>query len=158
MRRFPDKAFMPVAIDVRNKKVLLIGGGRIAMHKIESLKKYARNIHVVALEVSSQIKNAKGISFIEKEYEPSDLKGAFIVYACTNIRELNQRVMNDAHEQNIMVNVVDSPADCDFVSPAIYRHCNVSIAVSSNGEDVMKSIAIRNKIKTIAENDKSFFI
>ncbi len=149
-----DKSFMPVAINVRGRKVLLIGGGRIAWHKIQSLQQYADNIQVVATEVSEQIK-AAGISYTEKPYEPSDLAGAIFVYACTNLRELNEKVLNDAHELGILVNVVDNPSRCDFVSPAIYRKSYMSVAVSSNAQDVYESIDLRNRIKNFLENGLS---
>lgn len=147
-----DKSFMPVAIDVRGKKVLLVGGGRIAWHKITSLQQYADNIQVVATEVTEQIK-AAGISYREKPYDPSDLHGSTLVYACTNIRELNEQVLNDAHQLGILVNVVDNPSRCDFVSPAIYRRSYISIAVTSNAQDVYESINYRNRIKEFLEND-----
>ncbi|NJK98233.1 MAG: bifunctional precorrin-2 dehydrogenase/sirohydrochlorin ferrochelatase [Bacteroidales bacterium] len=139
---------MPLAIDVKGKKVLLIGGGRIAWHKIESLSQYADNIQVIATEVSDQIKEA-GIPFTEKAYDPSDLPGSTLVYACTNIPELNHRVLNDAHQLGILVNVVDNPALCDFVSPAIYRKSYISVAVSSNAQDVYEAIRYRNRIKEL---------
>jgi precorrin-2 dehydrogenase / sirohydrochlorin ferrochelatase len=147
-----DKTFMPLSINVKGKKILLVGGGRIAWHKIESLQKYADNIQVVAKEVSDQIKEA-GISFTEKEYEASDLPGSTLIYACTNISELNHQILNDAHNLGILVNVVDNPGLCDFVSPAIYRKDYISVAVSSNAQDVYESIKYRNRIKDFLEND-----
>ncbi len=145
---------MPIAIDVKGKKILLIGGGRIAWHKIESLQQYADNIQVVALEVSEKIK-ASGILYQEKSYDPSDLEGATLVYACTNISQLNQQVLEDGHQLNLLVNVVDSPAHCDFVSPAIYRRNYISVAVTSNAQDVYEAIAIRNRIKEMLNHDHS---
>ena len=87
-RRFPGKEFMPVAIDVGNKKIVLIGGGRIALQKVEVLMHYTGRLHVIAPEICEAIKE-KGISYTEKEYETSDISDAFIVYACTNISGLN---------------------------------------------------------------------
>lgn len=149
-----DKSFMPLAIDVRGKKILLIGGGRIAWHKILSLQQYADNIQVIAPEVSQQIKEA-GIRYIEKAYDPSDLTGATLVYACTNIGSLNESVLNDAHKMGILVNVVDNPSRCDFVSPAIYRKDYMSVAVTSNAQNVYESIELRNRIKYFLENDNA---
>jgi siroheme synthase-like protein len=149
-----DKTFMPLAIDVKGKKILLIGGGRIAYHKILSLQQYADNIQVVALEVSEKIK-AAGITYQEKPYDPADLYGSTLVYACTNIPELNEKVLTDAHELGILVNVVDNPSLCDFVSPAIYRRKYLSVAVTSNAQDVYESIELRNRIKSFLENDLS---
>lgn len=145
---------MPIAIDVKGKKVLLVGGGRIAFHKIQSLRQYADNIQVVALDVIDTIKN-EGIQYLEKAYEPSDLVGSTLVYACTNNRELNEQVLKDAHRLGILVNVVDNPSHCDFVSPAIYRKDYLSVAVTSNAQDVYQSIELRNRIKLFLENDHS---
>lgn len=149
-----SKSFMPLAVDVKGKKVLLIGGGRIAWHKIVSLQQYADNIQVIATEVSEQIK-AAGITFTEKSYELSDLKGSTLVYACTNIKELNEQILNDGHSLGLLVNVVDNPSRCDFVSPAIYRKNYMSVAVTSNAQDVYESIELRNRIKNFLENDLS---
>jgi len=151
-RRFPGKEFMPIAIDVGKKKIVLIGGGRIALQKVEVLMRYTNNLHIVAPEVCRSIK-VKGVSYIEKKYELSDLDDAFIVYACTNISDLNRTVAEDCRDRNILINVVDNPAMCDFVTPAIYKKDYVSIAVTSNAQSVLKSIEVRNKIKNFLEND-----
>lgn len=149
-----EKTFMPIAIDVKEKKILLVGGGRIAYHKILSLLQYTDNIHIVALEVSKQIKST-GIAFQEKAYDAHDLIDSILVYACTNIGELNLQVLNDAHKRGILVNVVDNPEKCDFVSPAIYKKDYLSVAVTSNAQDVYESIQLRNHIKSLLENDYS---
>lgn len=149
--------FLPVSINITDKNILIIGGGRIAGHKIGFLEQFTRNITVVAPEISDLIRT-RGYSFKEKTYEKSDLDGAFLVYACTNIRELNLRVKTDSESLGILVNVVDNPRLCDFISPAIYSKDHITVAVGSNGQDVRKSIAIRNKIKEFLENDRTIFI
>jgi precorrin-2 dehydrogenase / sirohydrochlorin ferrochelatase len=150
------KQFMPIAIDVANKKILLIGGGKVALHKIESLKNYASNIVIIAKKVDEKIKET-GYTYIEKEYEVSDLEGSVLIYACTNIRELNQQIKNDAHQLGKLINVVDKPDECDFVSPAIYQNKNISVAVSSNGKNVYKSIEVRNLIRDFLDNQPLLF-
>lgn len=148
---------MPIAINIRNKKILLIGGGHVALHKIASLQQYQAELYVQAIQICEEIKNQQ-ISCIEKTYERNDLNGAFIVYACTNIKSLNEQIYSDCQELGILVNIVDNPLLCDFVSPAIYKKDYLSVAVSSNARDVYKSIEVRNKIKTILENDHTFQI
>jgi siroheme synthase-like protein len=154
IRTHIDKDFMPVAINIRNRKILLVGGGKVALHKIPSLRQYHADIQVIAIKVCQEIRDL-GISFREKAYDREDLGSAFLVYACTNIMPLNEKIYNDCQERGILVNVVDNPILCDFVSPAIYKKDYLSIAVSSNARDVYKSIEIRNKIKLILENDHS---
>jgi precorrin-2 dehydrogenase/sirohydrochlorin ferrochelatase len=157
IRTFINKDFMPIAINIRNKKILLIGGGQVALHKMASLQQYLAELHVLAIHVCEEIKK-QPVWYCEKAYERNDLGGAFLVYACTNIKSLNELIYNDCQELGILVNVVDNPLLCDFVSPAIYKKDYLSVAVSSNARDVYKSIEVRNKIKTILENDHSFQI
>jgi siroheme synthase-like protein len=112
---------------------------------------------VLAINVCDEIKK-QAVWYTEKTYERNDLAGAFLVYACTNIKLLNERIYGDCQELGILVNVVDNPLLCDFVSPAIYKNDYLSVAVTSNARDVYKSIEVRNKIKSILENDHSFQI
>jgi len=138
--------FMPIAIDVSGKKILLVGGGKFAQHKIILLKRFTNNIIIVGSNISEEIKNS-GLPYNEENYNKKHLEGIYIVYACTNDRELNRRIRDDAHEQGVIVNVADDPDLCDFVSPAIYLEDNMAVAVSSNGKDVHRSILWRDKIK-----------
>lgn len=149
---FRGATFLPISLNITDKKILIIGGGRIASHKIGFLEQFTRNITLVALEVIDSIK-AKGYEYKEKAYEKFDLEGAFLVYACTNIVELNQQVKADAESLGILANVVDNPKLCDFVSPAIYKHNHITVAVGSNAQEVYRSIAVRNKIKEWLEED-----
>lgn len=148
---------MPIAINIRNKRILLIGGGKVALHKIESLKQYEAELHVLAINVCEEIKK-QSVWYTEKAYERNDLTGAYLVYACTNIKSLNEQIYGDCQGLDILVNVVDNPLLCDFVSPAIYKKDYLSVAVSSNARDVYKSIEVRDKIKTILEDDITFQI
>jgi len=148
--------YLPISINITDKKILLVGGGRIASNKIKFLEQFSHSICVVALDVCEYIK-AKGISYVEKPYEKSDLTGAFLVYVCTNISELNRRIKADAESLGILTNVVDNPGICDFISPAIYKYDNYTVAVSSNAQNVKKAIAIRDKIKEILEHDPAIF-
>jgi precorrin-2 dehydrogenase/sirohydrochlorin ferrochelatase len=145
-KRFPDKEFMPIALDVGTQKIVLIGGGKIALQKVEVLSVYAHNLFVVAREICDEIKE-KGVPYIEKSYESSDVDDAFVVYACTDIRTLNKQIWEDCKQRKILINVVDDPALCDFVTPAIHRRGYVSIAVTSNAQSVMESIKVRNEIQ-----------
>ena len=148
--------FLPISLNVTDKKMLIVGGGRIAGHKIGFLEQFTKNISIVALEVLDSIK-AKGYPYQEKAYEKSDLEGAFLVYACTNMIELNQKVKADAESLGILTNVVDNPKMCDFVSPAIYKHDHMTVAVGSNAQEVYRSIAVRNRIKEILEKEPTLF-
>jgi precorrin-2 dehydrogenase/sirohydrochlorin ferrochelatase len=79
------------------------------------------------------------------------LENASLVYACTNDPDINQQIRIDARLRHILVNVADNPVSGDFISPALCRHKELTVAVSSNGLDVNKAIYWRNRIKTLLE-------
>lgn len=142
------KVFLPLNIRIDDKNILFVGGGNIAMHKIQTVELYTRNITVIAPEIHDELKD-RGFELVCKEYEETDLDGFFLVYAATDSYEVNRRVKNDAAARGIMVNVVDNRELSDFISPAIFKQEEMTVAVSSNGQNVKKAVALRNRIREI---------
>jgi len=140
--------FLPVSLKITDKKILIIGGGKVALQKTRSLKKFTSHITIVAAKICKQLKNM-GFTYTEKEYSSADLAGIYLVYACTNNNSINENIMHDAHHRGLLVNVVDNPTLCDFICPAIYKNGNMTVAVSSNGKNISKSIYWRNNIKEL---------
>jgi precorrin-2 dehydrogenase/sirohydrochlorin ferrochelatase len=140
------KVFLPLNIRIDDKKILFIGGGNIALHKIQTVERYTRNITIVATEIHDAL-NGKGFEIVCKKYEETDLDGFFLVYAATDSFEVNSKVKADAAARGIMVNVVDNRELSDFISPAVIKENEMTIAVSSNGQDVKKAVAWRNRIR-----------
>ncbi len=146
------KVFLPISVRVDNKNILFVGGGKIALHKIQTIEQYTRNITIVSPEIIDELKG-KGFTEIYKTYEPSDLDGAFLVYASTNIEEVNRQVRDDAEARGIIVNVVDNRELSDFISPAIIKKGEMTVAVSSNGQNVKKSVAWRNWLREMIDQE-----
>jgi siroheme synthase-like protein len=142
-----NMTFLPISLNITGKDILIVGGGNVAYQKIKLLLPFTSRISVVAREICDDIINLNLKKLTWKDYDPSDLDGFFLVYAATNILELNKQVFEAAHARNILVNVVDNVPYCDFVSPAIYKAGPMTVAVGSNAENVKASIELRNKIK-----------
>lgn len=153
MRR-EDLQFLPISINVTNKKILLVGGGKVATHKGVIMARIVQEqVTVVAPEFTDEIK-ALPFNFITKEYDKTDLEGFFLVYVCTGNHELNAQIKADAEELNILTSVCDSPFLCDFVSPAIHNEGHVTISVGTNGRDAYQAVAIRNQISTLVQDGR----
>jgi precorrin-2 dehydrogenase / sirohydrochlorin ferrochelatase len=146
------KSFMPLCIDVSQARIVIIGGGKVALQKLRHITAYASNISVYAKEILPEIK-AQSLNCMETAYDPAVLYGARLVYACTNDPELNRRICNDGGRAGALINVADDPENCDFVSPAIFRHEDMSVAISSNGRHVKKSMQWRNAIQKFILNN-----
>lgn len=146
MQSEKKKKYLPVSIDITNEKILIIGAGESAFNKAKILKRFDANIEFIALEICENIKNS-GWHFTQKPYEPTDLKGYLMVYSCSNNPVLDQQIVNDAKARKVLVNIHDKPALCQYISPAVYQYKNMTVAVASNGEDVFKSIKLRNHLR-----------
>ncbi len=149
------RVFLPVNIRIDNRKILFVGGGNIAMHKIRTVERYTRNITIVAPEIHDELQG-KGFDLVSKEYEESDLDGFFLVFASTNNMEVNRRIKEDAETRGIMVNVVDNRELSDFISPAVFKQGEMTVAVSSNGMNVKKSVAWRNRIREMFQEEREW--
>lgn len=146
-----DLQFLPISINVTGKKILLIGGGKVATHKGNIMTRFVQNVTVISPDFTDEIKKLPFV-FIEKEYEKTDLEDFFLVYVCTGNHELNTQIKLDAEELGILTSVCDAPLLCDFVSPAIYEEDHITISVSSNAQNANQSVDIRNQIKELIQN------
>ena len=144
---------MPVSIDISGQKILLIGGDQSAFKKLKLLQRFNAKIEVLAIDVCNEIKES-GVRYFESEYSKEKLKGYFMLYSCTNNYKLDKQILADGKEAGVLVNIHDKPELCQFVSPAIYIKGRMTVAVSSNGEDVYESIRLRNKIQDFLTAEK----
>lgn len=151
------KNFLPISIDISNQKILIIGGGESAYNKLKILQRFDAQVEILAIKVCEKIKQS-GVKYVEMGYEKKMLKGYLMLYSYTNNPELDKQILADGKEMGVLVNIHDNPELCQFVSPAIYKNGNITVAVGSNAENVYESIRIRNSIqeflsKKILKND-----
>jgi siroheme synthase-like protein len=150
MHKDTDCTFLPVALNITGKRIVIIGGGRVGLHKATILSRYTRQATVISPTFRAEF-DSLPFTRVQKTYAPEDLQGAFLVYVCTEDEILNRRIKADAEALGILVSVCDNPSLCDFISPAIYRDDNICIAVTSNAREVRRSIRIRDRIKAWIE-------
>lgn len=140
------KNFLPVSINIAGEKILIVGGGDDALKKLRILQRFDAQVEVLAESVCDEIKQS-GVKYTEEAYDKKYLIGYLMLYSCLDDDAQDQQIVKDCHEAGVLVNIHDKPALCQFVSPAIYSHGKITVAVGSNGEDVHESIRIRNLIK-----------
>jgi len=148
------KNYLPISIDISDQKILIIGGGQSALKKIKILQRFDAQLEVVAENICDEILSM-GITCHQKRYEKSDLKGFLMLYSCANNEALDKQIVKDGKEAGVLVNIHDQPEFCQFVSPAIYKIENITVAVSSNAQDVYESIRIRDLVQKYLENLKN---
>ena len=106
--------FFPVFLNIENKKCLVIGGGKVALRKINKLLKYKARITVISKNIIEEIKllEGKNLEIIEKEFEENNnleyLKKFFLIVAATNDKKLNDNTAKICIKENILINNVSS--------------------------------------------------
>jgi len=147
--------FFPVSIDLNNKNVLVIGAGKIALRKIETLLNYNCNINVITKEILEEKfleleKDNKIKIFKNQEFEEKFLENIFLVITATDNEILNKEISQLCMSKNILVNNVTSKDDMNVRFMSIYEKDDIQIAISANGNP-KKAVEIKNKIKDIFE-------
>lgn len=155
------KKYLPIMIDVQNKKCLVVGGGKVALRKVTTLLEYGARVVVVAPEIVQQLESlAEAGKIIVRKRTPrkTDLRGVTFIFAASNNRKVNIRLAEMANSAGIPVNVVDEPEYCTFIMPAICRRGMLQIAVSTTGGFPALAKKIRDKIAGIVEKDFAEFL
>jgi len=151
--------FFPVSIDLNNKNVLIIGAGKIALRKVDTLLNYNCNIVVITKEVLEEKfleleKNNKIKILKNQEFEEKFLENIFLVVVATDNETLNKKISQLCMSKNILVNNVTSKDDMNVRFASIYEKNDIQIAISGNANP-KKAVEIKNKIKNIFEKLKN---
>ena len=146
----------------RRIHILIVGGGYVALEKLSFIFKSSPESRVTIVspmlreETASFIKGKK-INYIQDKYKKSDLEKAHIVITTTDSPEVNQKVFADCREKNILVNVADSPSQCDFYMGSIVTKENLKIGISTNGKSQHLPSVCGNGWKTSYQNKSMIF-
>ncbi len=143
--------FLPLFHKLQDRRVLVIGGGEIALRKARLLADAGACLRVVSPEVGSELRELveQGTGELRlRNYQPDDLSGVSLVIAATDDEALNAQVSQQAQAIGLPVNVVDAPAQCSVIFPAIVDRSPLIVAVSSGGDAPVLARLIRAKIET----------
>lgn len=147
-----ENNFFPLFIDLRNKSALVIGAGKIAFRKVETLLKYGAKVTVITKEIKEEkFFNLKNIDIKIGEFNETLLKNRFIVVAATDNPEFNRYIYELCNSKNILVNNITSKEEMNCRFASILETEEYQIAISANGNPT-KSKALKNKLKDILEN------
>lgn len=127
--------YYPIFLDIRHRPVLVIGGGAIALEKIENLLKAGAKITVISPDILPSIRRFnRRVTLIERPFRRWDLSTRYaLIFAATGESALNQRVSAICRRKRILCNTVDDPAYCHFIIPALVRRGPLTIAISTSG-------------------------
>jgi siroheme synthase-like protein len=146
------KTYPICLIGMERRHAVVVGGGNVAARKVGDLLAAGARVTVISPTLTSELKalvRAGHIVVISRPYREGDLASAFLVIAATDDPGVNQRVWQEAEQRGCLVNAVDDPAHCNFITPAVVRRGDVMIAVSTGGTSPALARRLRERVESL---------
>lgn len=150
-----QKPYFPLFVDISQKKVIVIGGGRIAERRVKTLLGFTEYIQVVSPVLTEKLRclaERGRIGWVKKSYMPEMLDGSDIVLAATNDISCNEQIVEDCNSRGILVNTAHKKELCDFYFPAVVVKENVVAGITASGCSHMQAREARKRVENALEN------
>jgi siroheme synthase-like protein len=142
--------YYPVFLDLRGRPCAVVGGGAVAARKVEGLLAAGARVTVVSPEATPALialAETHEIVWHQRPYRRGDLAGAALAYAATGDERVHAQVAAEAAESGVWLNVVDRPALCAFIVPALLRRGAITVAVSTGGASPALAQRLRDDLE-----------
>ena len=151
--------YYPLMIDMKQKEVYIVGGGKVAIRKAKKFLEYEAKVTVISEEFIEEFYELKelwhkNLILIREQYKKEHIKDAFLVIGATNLEEVNKKIALDCKENNIICNIVDNIELSDFIVPSTIKRGDLEIAISTLGNSPSLCAKIRKELEE--KFDKSF--
>lgn len=145
---------VPLVFSLQDKKIVIIGGGKIAFRKAKAFLKSGALITIISPHICDELKQLPTIKWIKKYFEKDDLTNAHIVIAATNDKKINNFV-KDCTTDFQWFNDVSDQNNSDFHTPAVVRRGDLIISVSTSGKSPVLSKKIKKELETYFDDHYS---
>ena len=142
--------YYPIFLNIKGRKCVVVGGGQVALRKVNALIKHGANVEVISAapcQELGELADMGEVHILSRDYAQGDLVGAIIAIAATDNGKTNEEVAREAKGRGTLINVVDDPHSSDFIVPSYLSRGDVTIAVSTGG----RSPALARKIRANLE-------
>ena len=144
--------YYPIFMDLKTQPVLVVGGGIVALRKVQTLIHHGAVVYIVSPRLVPELKelvDGKSCFWLEKEYSSEDLRETVLVFSCTEKEDINAKVSSDAKARYRPVNVVDDPEKCSFIVPSMMERGDLKIAVSTGGSSPIVARQVRAELENL---------
>lgn len=146
-------SFFPFYIDIEGKNCLVIGGGTVALRKIEKIAPFKPKIVVIAPEICEEIRKLDIVCRFRK-FEDGDLENTDFVICATNDESLNTHIFQLCNSKKLLINTVDNKENCSFIFPAIARSGDVTVAITTEGKSPVLARYLKERFKAILNDEE----
>ena len=151
----------PIFLELSGQHVVVIGGGKVAFRKAKVLLETGARVVVVARKAGETMEAlcaGSNIRLVKDSYAKEYLVGAVLAIAATDDMALNQQIHKDCQELEVLCNVVDEPALCDFYVPAVVQRGALQIAIGTGGQSPAFAGHLRKKLERIITAEHGEFL
>ena len=145
------RELLPLFVTLAGRRVVLVGGGTVAVAKLRQLQAVGAQVFVVAPEIHEDIVRS-GVAVAQRPFQPADLEGAWLVVAAAT-PAVNRAVAEAAEERRVFVNAVDDPPNASAYLSGVVRRADVTIAVSTSGEAPALTGLLREALDDVLPQD-----
>lgn len=144
---------LPIMLDIKEREILVVGGGKIATRKIKSLLLECANVTVMSNEITEEIRKLNfeyknHLKLIKEDYSKAAITDNYmLVIAATNNREVNEEIWNICRNKNILCSVVDNKELSDLTFVSFVRRGDLTIGISTNGKSPSLAVKIKKEIE-----------
>lgn len=146
-------AYFPFFMDISGGDGLIVGGGRVALRKIEKLLPYEPRLTVCAKTFLPELEALSGLTLVRGPFTPALIEGKLFVISATNDNELNSEIAALCREKGVPVNVVDDREKCTFLFPALVKRGPLSIGISTGGASPSGAVYWKREIDRLIPQD-----
>lgn len=144
--------FYPIMVDIFQRQVLVVGGGKVAFRKAQKILEFGGNLTILSPEIMDDFKilqelYKERLNLIYDKYDKKYIEDCFLVIGATSLRTINCQIGEDCKSLNILVNLVDSKDESDFITPAVINNDNLTISISTMGSFPYLSKKIRRDME-----------
>lgn len=143
--------YYPLFLDLRSRKTVVVGAGRVAERKVKSLLAAGSDVIVVAPRACPALRKlaaARKINWRARGYRTQDIEGAVLAFSATDSPEVERKVAADAARRGIPINCAAAPECGSFLVPAQMRRGSLQIAVSTGGASPVLARQLARRLKT----------
>jgi uroporphyrin-III C-methyltransferase/precorrin-2 dehydrogenase/sirohydrochlorin ferrochelatase len=144
--------YLPIFVNLKSEPCLIVGGGSVAVRKAETLLQAGGKVSVLAPDFHDELLklgDCGTLTLVRKAFQPQDVLGFKLIVAATDDADLNAQIAATAKTHNILINVVDQPALCTFIFPAIIDRSPIIAAVSSGGASPVLARILRMRLESL---------
>jgi siroheme synthase-like protein len=148
--------YYPIFIELRDRPVLVVGGGSVAERKVEGLLAAAAAVTVVSPALTPRLATLAACGRIRHEarpYQPGDLACFALGFVATGDERVNAAVAREGRRRGVWVNAADDPAHCDFILPSVLRRGDLTVAVGTGGTSPALARAVREELEAYLTDD-----